>query len=66
MIISNFFVAFRGHLGKGSVMLLIMAALHVGFALACIFYFFNDSALEDSSSNGASTNTTAAAIGTKF
>jgi hypothetical protein len=27
-------------MGKGSIMLLIMAALHVGFALACVFYFF--------------------------
>jgi hypothetical protein len=41
VIISNFFVAFRGHIGKGSLILLVMAALHVGFALACVFYFYN-------------------------
>jgi len=41
LLICNFFPVFRPQLGKGSILLLIMAAFHLGFALASELYFFN-------------------------
>jgi hypothetical protein len=39
-LLSNFFIPFRTHIGKGIILLIIMGALHIGFAFVCKFYFF--------------------------
>jgi len=41
LIVMNFFKAFTGHLAQGIIYLIVMAALHVGFAITCEVYFFN-------------------------
>jgi len=43
LIVVNFFYALRGHIAKAFVIIIIMAALQLGFALVCELYFFSAS-----------------------
>jgi len=40
LVILNFFKALRGHMATGLILLIVMAALHLAFALTCKLYFF--------------------------
>jgi len=40
VLISNIFRALKGHMGKGFIVLIIIALLQLGFALTCMLYFF--------------------------
>lgn len=39
-LISSIYPAMKGQMGKGVIILFIMALLHLGFALTCQLYFF--------------------------
>jgi len=63
LVVLNFFKALRGHMAVGIIILIVMAVLHLAFALTCKLYFFYAADLSGQFHPNSTTNST---VSTRF